>query len=93
MLDATLVQLGRLSSENDPGSPQSAALRERIVTIVAQVKALVDLDARRQDLAHAALLVDGLQDSSTTRLAEAAQLVVDETRSLETTLAARASDA
>lgn len=93
VLDATLVQLGRLSSENDPSSPQSAALRERIVTIVSQVKALVDLDARRQDLAHAALLVDGLQDPSTTRLAEAAQLVVDETRSLETSLAARSSDA
>ena len=93
MLDASLVHLVRLRADNDPGSRLSVALRDRIVTIVAQVQALVDLEARRQELAYAALLADGLQDPSTTRLAAAAQLVVDETRSLETTLAARASDA
>ena len=93
VLDASLVHLVRLRADNDPGSRLSVALRDRIVTIVAQVQALVDLEARRQELAYAALLADGLQDPSTTRLAAAAQLVVDETRSLETTLAARSSDA
>lgn len=92
VLDASLVHLGRLRADNDPGSRLSVALRDRIVTIVAQVQALVDLEARRQELAYAALLADGLQDPSTARLAEAAQSIVDETRIIESTLAGRAGD-